>query len=199
MERRGRADAAARGRTRRPRRRPRAIRAHLRPGDYVRIEVVDTGPGMAPEVRARAAEPFFSTKPRGQGAGLGLSMARGFADQSGGALRIDSEPGEGATVALWLPVAEAAITEEPAPDGAARGRLLLVDDDRLVRELVGEQLRCRRLPRHGLRGRPRGHRAPRIRPRRRSAADRFRDAGHERRDFGARGAQAPPGGCRWWC
>ncbi len=116
-------------------------RANLRPGDYMRIEIGDTGRGMEPEVRARATEPFFSTKPRGQGAGLGLSMARGFADQSGGALRIDSEAGKGATVALWLPVAPAARTRAPARANAEGGRLLLVDDDPLVRELIGEQLR----------------------------------------------------------
>ncbi|HXT08520.1 MAG TPA: PAS domain-containing protein [Roseiarcus sp.] len=117
-------------------------RAQLRPGDYVRIEIEDTGRGMSAEVRARAAEPFFSTKPRGQGAGLGLSMARGFADQSGGGLRIDSEPDKGASVALWLPVAPPALAETPAQAPAGRGRLLVVDDDPLVRELVGEQLRC---------------------------------------------------------
>jgi PAS domain S-box-containing protein len=117
--------------------------AQLRPGSYIRFEVSDTGSGMAPEVRAHAVEPFFSTKPRGQGAGLGLSMARGFADQSGGGLKIDSEPGKGATIAIWLPVAEVAKIE-PAARGHERGRrgcLLLVDDDPLVRELVGEQLR----------------------------------------------------------
>ena len=117
-------------------------RAHLSPGEYVRIEIEDTGHGMDAEVRARAAEPFFSTKPRGQGAGLGLSMARGFADQSGGGLRIDSEPGKGASIALWLPVAPPAEIETPPEAPAGRGRLLLVDDDPLVRELVGEQLRC---------------------------------------------------------
>jgi signal transduction histidine kinase len=118
------------------------FRAHLRPGEYVRIEIEDTGRGMDAHVRARAAEPFFSTKPRGQGAGLGLSMARGFADQSGGGLRIDSEPGKGASVALWLPVAPPAEIEAPSETPAGRGRLLLVDDDPLVRELVSEQLRC---------------------------------------------------------
>jgi signal transduction histidine kinase len=118
-------------------------RAQLRPGRYIRIEISDTGRGMDAETRARAIEPFFSTKPRGQGAGLGLSMARGFADQSGGALRIDSEPGRGATIALWLPVAETAHSEPVSrtQGSGARGRLLLVDDDALVRELVGEQLR----------------------------------------------------------
>ncbi len=116
--------------------------AQLRPGAYVRIEIRDTGPGMEPAVSARATEPFFSTKPRGQGVGLGLSMAKGFADHSGGALRIDSQPGAGATVALWLPVAQAVVEEPRAKELAGRGRLLLVDDDPLVRALVSEQLRC---------------------------------------------------------
>ena len=114
----------------------------LRPGAYVRIELRDTGRGMDAEVMARAVEPFFSTKPRGQGAGLGLSMARGFIQQSGGALRIESAPGEGATVAVWLPVAETAATMSHPQPGAANGRLLLVDDDPLVRELVAEQMRA---------------------------------------------------------
>jgi CheY-like chemotaxis protein len=96
---------------------------------------------MAAEVRARAVEPFFSTKPRGHGVGLGLSMARAFADQSGGALRIDSAPGEGAAIALWAPVARDRPKAPALRAVEGRGRLLLVDDDPLVRELVGEQLR----------------------------------------------------------
>ena len=113
----------------------------LRLGAFVRIEISDSGEGMTPDVRARATEPFFSTKPRGRGVGLGLSMARGFAEQSGGALEIVSAPGEGTTVAIWLPVAATAATETRTPDAGARGSLLLVDDDPLIRELVGEQLR----------------------------------------------------------
>ena len=64
--------------------------ASLSPGQYVRLSVIDTGCGMTPEVLARASEPFFTTKPRGKGTGLGLAMARGVAEQSGGALRIAS-------------------------------------------------------------------------------------------------------------
>jgi signal transduction histidine kinase len=75
----------------------------LAAADYVRISVVDTGSGMTPEVQARALEPFFTTKPAGQGTGLGLSMVYGFARQSGGALRIDSAPGRGTTLDLYLP------------------------------------------------------------------------------------------------
>ncbi|TCZ54287.1 PAS domain-containing protein [Roseicella aquatilis] len=77
----------------------------LAPGDYVRIRVRDTGAGMDAETLARATEPFFTTKDTGQGSGLGLSMAHGFAAQSGGALRIESAPSQGTTVTLWLPEA----------------------------------------------------------------------------------------------
>lgn len=74
-------------------------------GGFVRIAVTDNGPGMRDEVRAQACEPFFTTKPVGAGPGLGLSMAEGFARQSGGCLTIESAPGAGATVALYLPCA----------------------------------------------------------------------------------------------
>jgi signal transduction histidine kinase len=75
----------------------------LEPGQYVCMTVADTGSGMAPDVIARAFDPFFTTKPIGQGTGLGLSMVYGFAKQSGGHVRIDSAPGQGATVELYLP------------------------------------------------------------------------------------------------
>jgi PAS domain S-box-containing protein len=76
----------------------------------VAFTVRDDGRGMTEEVRRRAVEPFFSTRPVGEGAGLGLSMAEGFARQSGGSLEIESEPGRGARVTLWLPVREGAAT-----------------------------------------------------------------------------------------
>jgi signal transduction histidine kinase len=74
-----------------------------RPGAFVRIAVADDGPGMSAEVRAQAAEPFFTTKPVGGGPGLGLSMAQGFARQSDGFLVIEPAPGSGTTVAMYLP------------------------------------------------------------------------------------------------
>jgi signal transduction histidine kinase len=82
---------------------PSTHRAGLRAGLYVRLAAEDTGVGMDQETLARAAEPFFSTKPEGEGTGLGLAMARDFAAQAGGAFAIDSEPGRGTTVTLWLP------------------------------------------------------------------------------------------------
>lgn len=116
-------------------------------GRYVVVSVSDTGTGMAPEVLARASEPFFTTKQAGKGTGLGLAMARGFAEQSGGTLRITSAAGRGTTVALWLPVAFAdpdadadAGLDRPARSSAAR-RILLVDDDQIVRTVTAEELR----------------------------------------------------------
>jgi PAS domain S-box-containing protein len=75
----------------------------IRPGEFVTVAVSDTGSGMPPEVMERAFEPFFTTKPEGEGTGLGLSMAHGFAKQSGGHIRIASVPGQGTTVTLYLP------------------------------------------------------------------------------------------------
>ena len=79
------------------------------PGDHVSIRVSDTGSGMTPEVRTRAIDPFFSTKGPGAGTGLGLSMVYGFVRQSGGRLRIESQPGAGARITLLLPRAEEAL------------------------------------------------------------------------------------------
>jgi signal transduction histidine kinase len=72
-------------------------------GHYVKLSVADTGIGMSPEVRAKALDPFFTTKPSGQGTGLGLSMTFGFISQSGGYMTIDSTPGEGTTIGIFLP------------------------------------------------------------------------------------------------
>ena len=119
--------------------------ARLAPGSYVRICVADTGKGMDEATRARAIEPFFSTKARGQGTGLGLSMAHGLASQLGGALTIDSQPGKGAQIAIWLPQ-----SVEPLLSSAAQaqigskhthaGIVLLVDDEAHIRHIAAEML-----------------------------------------------------------
>jgi len=117
---------------------PAAEMPGLAAGDYVRIAVRDTGCGMDEATLRRAIEPFFTTKPRGCGTGLGLSMVHGLAIQSGGAMRIRSRPHRGTTVALWLPVAGPAAPEQlslaaPPLAGAIRPcHVLVVDDDPIV-------------------------------------------------------------------
>jgi signal transduction histidine kinase len=105
----------------------------LKPGDYIVIGVADTGCGMDETTLKRAAEPFFTTKDLGRGAGLGLSMMDGLAGQSGGAMRIRSRPGLGTDVELWLPASEVrpAEQERPHPQSVETPpvRVLLVDDD----------------------------------------------------------------------
>jgi PAS domain S-box-containing protein len=112
----------------------------LAPAPHVRLSVTDEGEGMAPDVLARAFEPFFTTKGAGKGTGLGLAMVYGFARQSGGEIRIDSTPGAGTTVTLWLPAAAApaAQDETGAVDHTvlARIRLLVVEDEPPLRALV---------------------------------------------------------------
>jgi PAS domain S-box-containing protein len=87
------------------------------PGEYLRLVVRDTGYGMSSEVLHRAFEPFFTTKPVGRGSGLGLSMVYGFIKQSGGHIELDSAPGHGTTVVIFLPAAEGSEAEELA-DGS---------------------------------------------------------------------------------
>ena len=118
----------------------------LRAGDYVRITVADNGPGMAPEIAARAFEPFFSTKTDGGGSGLGLSMVYGFVRQSNGAIQLDTRPGSGTRFDIFLPaVAHPLPQPEDAPgeiqlDAAAAGLALLVEDNAEVRRVVRRQL-----------------------------------------------------------
>jgi signal transduction histidine kinase/CheY-like chemotaxis protein len=111
----------------------------LTPGRYVCLTVTDTGPGMDEATLKRATEPFFTTKGVGEGTGLGLSMVLGFAEQSGGTLRLRSRQGEGTTAEIWLRAAgESArpapkpVVEEPLPPMPARLSILAVDDDALV-------------------------------------------------------------------
>jgi PAS domain S-box-containing protein len=116
----------------------------LRPGRYLRLCVHDTGVGMDEATRLKATEPFFSTKGIGRGTGLGLSMVHGLAAQLGGALALESAPGEGTTVKIWLPLADAEPAVTPLrtdPDlGPHSGTVLLVDDELLVRSSTSEML-----------------------------------------------------------
>jgi CheY-like chemotaxis protein len=114
---------------------------YLSPGPYTCVSVSDTGHGMDEATLARVTEPFFTTKGVGKGTGLGLSMVDGLSAQSGGKLMIQSRPGQGTTVELWLPVADAeAMNAESAIDVCPAGYeisssqliVLAVDDDNLV-------------------------------------------------------------------
>jgi CheY-like chemotaxis protein len=130
--------------------------AHLvgtAPRRNVWFTVTDTGTGMDAATLARAADPFFTTKAPGLGSGLGLPMARGFAEQSGGTMHIESSPGKGTTVTLWLPEVEVFSDPSPGPsllpgaqaaseigNATVSARLLLVDDEESVREVLAEHL-----------------------------------------------------------
>jgi PAS domain S-box-containing protein len=120
-------------------------RATLRPGHYIRLSVTDSGIGMDEATRARAIEPFFSTKGIGKGTGLGLSMVHGLVAQLGGRLLIDSAPGRGTAIVLWLPVSvlPIAVSDPSAPPpvlAKSRGTALLVDDEELVRMTTADML-----------------------------------------------------------
>jgi PAS domain S-box-containing protein len=113
------------------------------PGQYVTIAVTDTGTGMSKDILERVLEPFFTTKPVGKGSGLGLSMVHGFAKQSGGHLKIYSEPGHGTTINLHLPKASAIASEQRTPSErpdlpASKGgeHVLVVEDDQDLRTLT---------------------------------------------------------------
>lgn len=115
--------------------------AEVVPGRYLQITVADTGTGIAAEHLGRVFDPFYTTKAAGAGSGLGLSMVYGFVKQSGGHIALDSSPGSGTAVRLYLPAAEqetamaarGQTVDAPVPGS---GKILLVEDDELVREHV---------------------------------------------------------------
>jgi signal transduction histidine kinase len=122
---------------------------HLPSGDYIAIDVTDTGIGMNEETRARALEPFFTTKPVGQGTGLGLSQVFGVVRESGGSVRIESELGNGTTIHLLLRTVPSDVQERditrpssgPVQTNHTSDRVILVvDDDRQVRRFVSSSL-----------------------------------------------------------
>src|SRR5687767_6203165 len=128
----------------------RAERLTLQPGRYVLLVVTDSGMGMDDATRARAFEPFFTTKPKGQGTGLGLATVYGIIDQSGGGIGLDTAPGRGTAVRIFLPVTSATKDREEQgetpPTVIVRGgseSLLLVEDNDSVRQVTAEALRRR--------------------------------------------------------
>ena len=117
----------------------------IKPGSYVIVAVTDTGVGMPPEVLNKVFEPFFTTKPIGQGTGLGLSMIYGFVQQSGGIVRVHSQPGEGTSIRLFLPATERNSSEQEhvieLSTHEGKGQtVLVVEDDESVRLLIREIL-----------------------------------------------------------
>lgn len=116
-------------------------------GEYVCVSVADTGTGMSDAVLARAFEPFFTTKEIGKGSGLGLAQVFGFAKQSGGGVRIDTAPGKGTTVCVFLPRALRAPQQPDAADAPRTGvpvagrTVLVLDDEANVRQVTADALR----------------------------------------------------------
>ncbi len=127
---------------------------NLPQGQYVMLAVTDSGTGMSKELIERSIEPFFTTKPAGAGSGLGLSMVYGFVKQSGGHIKIYSEPGEGTTIKLYFPRLsdqsklpdghnEPAAAEQPIENSQQQATILLVEDDEQVNLFACEALRDR--------------------------------------------------------
>ena len=118
------------------------------PGRYVMLAIGDTGTGMDSATRQRAFEPFFTTKPKGKGTGLGLATVYGIVEQSGGSISLDTAPGRGTTVRIYLPATDAAEeAEKPEQQPATAGRgtetLMLVEDNEAVRSLAARALERR--------------------------------------------------------
>jgi CheY-like chemotaxis protein len=115
-------------------------------GEYVRLRVMDTGVGMPPNVKERAFDPFYTTKPIGKGTGLGLSMIYGFVRQSDGSVTIDSEFGKGTTIEICLPRFSGDVLDAPVEESSGDHRaeanevVLVVEDEPLVRLLIVETL-----------------------------------------------------------
>jgi signal transduction histidine kinase len=122
-----------------------ADRRTIASGDYVVIEISDTGVGMRGDTARRAFEPFFTTKRADKGTGLGLSMVYGFARQSGGTAEIESRVGTGTTISLYFPCSEKTVAREPLPTVAnppmpRKASILVVDDQDEVRQLLADSL-----------------------------------------------------------
>jgi len=123
-----------------------------KPGQYAEIRVSDTGHGMTPDILSHVFEPFFTTKPIGAGTGLGLSQVYGFVKQSGGMVRLESQPNMGTTVHFYLPARESCADRTAKPPHLSRkmdvsaprqaqGKILLVEDQTSIREQIAELLK----------------------------------------------------------
>jgi len=125
----------------------RAEGLNVKAGDYVMLCISDTGLGMDAATRARAFEPFFTTKPKGKGTGLGLATVYGIVDQSGGGIAVDTGPGRGTAVRIYLPVTTLLMEPERPTVAPVQTEgtetLLLVEDNAAVRELSARALKRR--------------------------------------------------------
>ena len=124
--------------------------AMMPPGDYVRIEVADTGTGMSKEIQSKIFDPFFTTKPVGQGTGLGLATVYGIVKQTGGYITVESDLGKGTAFNIYLPrhkaeAAPVAVEAAPTParDVTGQDTILLVEDEEAVRSFAARALRMR--------------------------------------------------------
>ncbi len=116
----------------------------MEPGRYVRLTVRDTGTGMTEEVRRRLFEPFFTTKQPDEGTGMGLAVVFGIVKSHGGAITVESSPGEGSLFSVFLPYADIETRDEKEKEGALPGgneRILLVDDEPLIVEMAAQMLK----------------------------------------------------------
>lgn len=171
----------------------------LMAGSCVRLIVIGTGQSMDQKTLLRAGKPFFTTKSVGKGTGLGVAMARGFVQQSGGKFTLQSKLREGMTVTLWLPVAndQMETTETSNVSIAHLGlegtTVMVIDDNTMVGEVLAQHLEYHgcviRRASNGLKW-PRCFGADERRNADQRSGDRLCDAGHERADFD-RGMQAP--------
>jgi len=115
----------------------------INPGRYVRLSVVDTGIGMDAETKERIFEPFFTTKEVGRGTGLGLASAFGIVKNHGGAIKVESEPGKGATFTISIPATDREVPDESAADSSPRfgsETILIVDDEEQIVKTIGRLL-----------------------------------------------------------
>jgi len=115
----------------------------MEPGSYLRLAISDTGHGITPEIIEQVFDPYFTTKGVGEGTGLGLSVAHGIVKSHGGAIRVYSEPGEGATFNVYLPIIQEAekqeeASEKPMPTGSER--VLFIDDEKTITDIARQML-----------------------------------------------------------
>ena len=170
-----------------------STRNHPAECGLVEISVSDTGTGISPEVQKKLFEPFFTTKERGKGTGLGLATVYGIVQQSGGHIRVQSSPGQGATFSVYLPRcdAQAASPEPPVRrlPAAARGWILVAEDEETLREAIVDHLHNQGYHARGRSGWGGSARSPQAHSAGRHGRVRPDHAAHGRTRTGARGGE----------